>query len=216
MSTYLTFPKSEPLSAIFGIEFHHNGHTYVQAISTYKFACCFNLVYNIQYRMSHKRYKFGLDAAMPGRTSAWLFEHVHSHLVYLRDTNSKIFLPNKLQLLSVCCELPLARSSFTPGDESPYPPPPQTASIPGVPASQGCWSTPARNNDEVVWRHRLTSDCMTMVRHLGIISRNALTQGPRTSTAVAQTMASQRRWSPLPALLTIRRRLDIVCRHSLA
>jgi hypothetical protein len=32
---------------------------------------------------------------MPCRTSAWLFEHVHSHLVYLRDANSKIFLPNQ-------------------------------------------------------------------------------------------------------------------------
>ncbi len=32
---------------------------------------------------------------MPGRTSAWLFEQVHSHLVYLRDLNSKIFFPNQ-------------------------------------------------------------------------------------------------------------------------
>ncbi len=45
--------------------------------------------------MSHERYKFGLDAAMPGCTLVWLFEHVHSHLVYLRDANSKIFLPNQ-------------------------------------------------------------------------------------------------------------------------
>jgi hypothetical protein len=55
----------------------------------------FNLVNNIQYSMSHERYKFGLDAAMPGCTSAWLFEHVHSHFVYLRNANSKIFLPNQ-------------------------------------------------------------------------------------------------------------------------
>jgi hypothetical protein len=27
--------------------------------------------------------------------SAWLFEHVHSHLVYLCDSNSKIYLPNQ-------------------------------------------------------------------------------------------------------------------------
>ena len=32
---------------------------------------------------------------MPGRTSAWLFEQVHSHLVYLRDLNSKTILPNQ-------------------------------------------------------------------------------------------------------------------------
>ncbi len=45
--------------------------------------------------MSHERYKFGLNAAMPGGTLAWLFEHVHSHLVYLYNSNSEIFLPNQ-------------------------------------------------------------------------------------------------------------------------
>ncbi len=32
---------------------------------------------------------------MPGRTLAWLFEQIHSHLVYLRNTNSKVFSPNQ-------------------------------------------------------------------------------------------------------------------------
>jgi hypothetical protein len=36
-----------------------------------------------------------MDAAMPARTSAWLLEQVHSHLSYLRDANSEIFLPNQ-------------------------------------------------------------------------------------------------------------------------
>jgi hypothetical protein len=36
-----------------------------------------------------------MDAAMPGRTLAWLFEQAHSHLSYIRDTNSEIFLPNQ-------------------------------------------------------------------------------------------------------------------------
>jgi hypothetical protein len=88
-------PNQNLFQQFFGIEFHHESHTYIRAISTYKFAHCFNLVENIQYCMSHERYKFGLDAAMPGHTSAWLFEHVHSHLVYLRYANSKIFLPNQ-------------------------------------------------------------------------------------------------------------------------
>ena len=79
----------------FGIEFHHDGHTYVRALSTYEFSCCFGLIDDIQYRLSHERYKFGLDAAMPGRTSSWIFDQVHTHLVYLRDANSKIFLPNQ-------------------------------------------------------------------------------------------------------------------------
>jgi hypothetical protein len=79
----------------FGLKFHHDGHTYVCAISTYKCARCFNLIDKVQYCMSHKRYKFGLDAAMPGRMSAWLFEQIHSHLMYLCNSNSKIFLPNQ-------------------------------------------------------------------------------------------------------------------------
>jgi hypothetical protein len=88
-------PNQNLFQQFFGIEFHHNDHTYIRAISTYKFARCFGLVDNIQYRMSHNRYKFGLDAAMPGRTSSWTFDQVHSHLVYLRDANCKIFLPNQ-------------------------------------------------------------------------------------------------------------------------
>jgi hypothetical protein len=37
---------------------------------------------------------------MPSRTSAWLFEQVHSHLVNLRDSNSKVFLPNQFAALA--------------------------------------------------------------------------------------------------------------------
>jgi hypothetical protein len=88
-------PNRNIFQHYFGIEFHHDDHTYVRAISTYEFARCFSLSDNIQYRMSHERYKFGLDAAMPGRTSSWLFEQVHSHLVYLRDSNSEVFSPNQ-------------------------------------------------------------------------------------------------------------------------
>jgi hypothetical protein len=36
-----------------------------------------------------------MDAAMPGRTLAWLFEQAHSYLSYIRDANSEIFLPNQ-------------------------------------------------------------------------------------------------------------------------
>ncbi len=32
---------------------------------------------------------------MPGRTLSWIFDQVHSHLVYLREANSEIFLPNQ-------------------------------------------------------------------------------------------------------------------------
>jgi hypothetical protein len=88
-------PNQNLFQQFFGIEFHYESHTYIRAISTYEFARCFNLVENIQYCMSHERDKFGLDAAMPGRTWAWLFEYVHSHLVYLHDTSSEIFSANQ-------------------------------------------------------------------------------------------------------------------------
>ncbi len=88
-------PNQNLFQQFISIEFHHESHTYIWVISTYEFAHCFNLVEKIQYYMSHERYKFSLDAAMPGRTSAWLFEHVHSHLVYLHDANSLISLPNQ-------------------------------------------------------------------------------------------------------------------------
>ena len=88
-------PNQNLFQQFFSIKFHHNNHTYVCAISTYEFARCFGLVDNIQYQMSHDRHKFGLDAAMPGRSSSWIFNQVHSHLVYLHDANCKIFLPNQ-------------------------------------------------------------------------------------------------------------------------
>jgi hypothetical protein len=88
-------PNQNLFQQCFGLEFHHDGCTYVCAISTFEFAQCFNLINKVQYCMSHKRYKFGLNAAMPSGTSAWLFEHVHSHLGYLCNSKSKIFLPNQ-------------------------------------------------------------------------------------------------------------------------
>ena len=32
---------------------------------------------------------------MPSKTSAWIFEQVHSHLVHLRDANSEVFSPDQ-------------------------------------------------------------------------------------------------------------------------
>jgi hypothetical protein len=53
------------------------------------------LIDQITYHLSHSTYKYALDAAMPACTSAWLLKQVHSHLLYLCDTNSEIFLPNQ-------------------------------------------------------------------------------------------------------------------------
>jgi hypothetical protein len=88
-------PNQNLFQQYYGLEFHHDGHTYVCANLTYEFTHCFNLVDKLQYRLSHERYKYGLDTSMPAKTSAWIFEQVHSHLVHQRDLNSKVFLPNQ-------------------------------------------------------------------------------------------------------------------------
>jgi hypothetical protein len=88
-------PTRNLFQHFFGIEFHFDGHTYVCAISTFEFACCFNLVENIQYRLSHEKYRFGMDALMPARTSALVFQQVHSQLGFLRDSNCEVFSPNQ-------------------------------------------------------------------------------------------------------------------------
>jgi hypothetical protein len=88
-------PNQNMFQQFFGIEFHFEGHTYVCAISAYEFTRCFRLMEQIQYCLSHANYKHGLDASMPLKTSTWIFEQVHSHLVHLRDANSKVFSPDQ-------------------------------------------------------------------------------------------------------------------------
>jgi hypothetical protein len=84
-------PNQNLFQQYFGIKFHHEDSIYVCTISAYEFACCFNLSEQIQYQLSHEKHKYGLDVSMPGRTSAWLLEQVHSHLVLIQDDNSKVF-----------------------------------------------------------------------------------------------------------------------------
>ncbi len=88
-------PTRNLFQHFFGIEFHFDGHTYVCAISTFEFARCFNLIENIQYRLSHEKYHFGMDVSMPARTSAWIFQQVHSQLVFLCNSNCEVFSPNQ-------------------------------------------------------------------------------------------------------------------------
>jgi hypothetical protein len=88
-------PNQNMFQQFFGIEFHFEDRTYVRAISAFEFTRCFGLMEQLQYRLSHANYKYGLDAAMPSRTSAWIFEQVHSHLVHLRDANGEVFSPDQ-------------------------------------------------------------------------------------------------------------------------
>ncbi len=84
MPTFWILPQSKSFPAIFGLEFHHDGHTYVCAISTYDFAHCFNLIDKLQYPMSHKRYKFGLNAGIPAVHPLALWAHSFTSHVSLQ------------------------------------------------------------------------------------------------------------------------------------
>ncbi len=88
-------PNQNMFQQFFGIEFHFEGHTYVRAISAYEFTRCFRLMEQIQYCLSHANYKHGIDASTPLKTSMWIFEQVHSHLVHRQDANSKVFSPDQ-------------------------------------------------------------------------------------------------------------------------
>ena len=79
----------------FGIEFIHQGHTYVRAISPFEFVSCFSLGDEITYKLSQHAHAFCMDAAIPGRTSARLFEQVYDRCVQIRCSNFEIYEPNQ-------------------------------------------------------------------------------------------------------------------------
>ena len=80
---------------LFGIEFHFENHTHVRGISPFEFARCFGFIDNLTHRLSHPACKFSLDSALPGQTSAWIFEQIHAYLVFVRDSNCELFSPSK-------------------------------------------------------------------------------------------------------------------------
>jgi hypothetical protein len=53
---FKAFPTRNLFQHLFGIKFHFDSHTYVHAILNFEFAHCFNLIENIQYCLSHKKY----------------------------------------------------------------------------------------------------------------------------------------------------------------
>ncbi len=88
----------------FGIEFNHEGHYYVCTISPFEFARCFNLDDDIIYKLSHQSNIFSLDAAIPGRTSAHIFNQILSQLVRIRNANCSIFSLNQYAAPAACAQ----------------------------------------------------------------------------------------------------------------
>ena len=88
-------PNKNLFQHLFGIEFNYDNHSRVRGISPFEFARCFGFIDDLTYRLSQPANKFSLDAAVPARTSAWLFEQVHAHLIFIRDSYCEIFSPNQ-------------------------------------------------------------------------------------------------------------------------
>jgi hypothetical protein len=88
-------PNSNIFQTYFGVEFHYDGHSYICAISPFEFVRCHRFTDQLSYPLSQPPYEFSVNAVMPALTFAWLFEQVHAHLVYLCDSNCKIFSPNQ-------------------------------------------------------------------------------------------------------------------------
>jgi hypothetical protein len=89
---------------LFGIKFTYEGHTYVRAISPFEFARCYNLEDEITYKISHQSNIFCLDAAIPGRTSAHIFDQLLTCLVSIHDANCSLFSPNQYAAPAACAQ----------------------------------------------------------------------------------------------------------------
>ena len=88
-------PNKNMFQHLFGIKFHYENHSHVHGISPFEFSRCFGFSNDLTYWLSQPVNKFCLDAAVPGRTSEWLFDQVHAHLTFIRDSNCEIFRPNQ-------------------------------------------------------------------------------------------------------------------------
>ena len=49
----------------FGIEFQHDGHTYIRGISSSEFTSCHHLFDDLMYKLAHPSNTFCLDATLP-------------------------------------------------------------------------------------------------------------------------------------------------------
>jgi len=88
-------PNKSMFQHLFAIKFNYGNHSCVRGISPFEFARCFGFTDKLTYWLSQPANKFCLDAAVPGRTSEWLFEQVHAHLIFIWDSNCEIFSPNQ-------------------------------------------------------------------------------------------------------------------------
>ncbi len=88
----------------FGIEFVHNGHTYVRTISPFEFASCLCLTDKLWFKLSQPQYTFCLNAAGSGVTSARVFDQIQERCVHIHSSNFKIMEPNQYAAPAACIQ----------------------------------------------------------------------------------------------------------------
>ena len=88
----------------FGIEFQHDGHTYIRGISSFEFASCHRLFDDLTYKLAHPSNTFCLDAAIPGWTSARVFEQIVKCCHRIHDANCKLFEPCQYAVPAACAQ----------------------------------------------------------------------------------------------------------------
>ncbi len=83
----------------FGVEFVHEGHTYIQAISPFEFASCLRLTDKLRHKLSLPAHTFCLDTAIPGMMSARIFDQMHKQCIHIHLSNLEIMEPHQCVLL---------------------------------------------------------------------------------------------------------------------
>ena len=88
-------PNVNIFQHFFGIKYYFENHTHIRGISQLKIACCFGFIENLTYLLSKLANKFCLDATVPVRISAWLFDQIIDCMILIRDMNCKILGPRQ-------------------------------------------------------------------------------------------------------------------------
>jgi hypothetical protein len=96
--------NSNLLENYFGMEFIHNGHTYILAIPPFKFVLCFRLTDELRYQLSQHCNSFCMDAAIPAISLAWIFEQILEHCIHVHSHNFEIYKPNQFATPAACVQ----------------------------------------------------------------------------------------------------------------
>ncbi len=79
----------------FGVEFMHDGHEYVRAISQFELASYLRLSDEFTYCLAKPSNSFYLDCTVLGLTSAQIFDLIHEQCIHIQSENFEIFQPNQ-------------------------------------------------------------------------------------------------------------------------